>query len=443
MLSRWFAHVDMDAFYASVEVLDRPELAGLPVAVGGPSSQRGVIAAASYPARRYGVRSAMPTGQAVRLCPDLVLLPGRMSRYQEKSREVMSILREQAPAVEPLSLDEASLDLTGCARIHGDWEAFALRLQRRILDETGLWSSVGLGETRRIAKIASDLRKPQGRVVVEAGQGAAFLQSLPVSRLWGVGPKLQARLAELGFHRGEDLARTPRTHLRSLLGKMGPALQDAVLAVETGRVVADRAARSISHENTFARDRVGYGQLEPVLLRQAGQVATRLRKRRVRGRIVQLKIRNRGFQTLTRRTTLAQPIDHAMDIHRAACGLLRALDWETVPVRLVGVGVQDLVSAGSVQPDLFGTVQRASVLDSVMDRVQDRFGSSSLTRAGTLVRPESGSPASAHPWQDDVYAPLDAHGLGETPEHPAPPDGSSHSVGRGLVAPRSERVPLS
>jgi len=418
-------------------------LAGLPVAVGGPSTQRGVIAAASYPAREYGVRSAMPTGQAVRLCPDLVLLPGRMSRYQEKSREVMSILREQAPAVEPLSLDEASLDLTGCERLHGDWEAFASRLQRRILDETGLWCSVGLGETRRIAKIASDLRKPRGRVVVEAGRGAAFLQALPVARLWGVGPKMQARLAELGFHRGEDLARTPRQRLRSLLGKTGPALQDAVLAIEKGRVVADRAVKSISHENTFARDRVGLAQLEPVLLRQAGQVAARLRKRRVRGRVVQLKIRNRGFQTLTRRLTLSQPVDHAMDIHRAACGLLRALDWESVPVRLVGVGVQDLVDAGSLQPDLFGSQRRTSALDSVMDRVQDRFGASMLTRAGTLVRPDSGSPASARPWQDEVYAPLDAHGLGDSHVHPASPGGGSRSAGNRPVAPSPERVPLS
>jgi DNA polymerase-4 len=399
MRSRWFAHVDMDSFYASVEVLDRPELAGLPVAVGGAADRRGVIAAASYPARRFGVHSAMPTARALQLCPVLILLPGRMSRYVEISRQVMDILRSVAPAVEPLSLDEAALDLAGCERVHGvragsgreDWSRFASGLQQRILDETGLWASIGLGETRRIAKIASDLNKPRGLVVVPAGEGPAFLARLPVERIGGVGPRFAARLHAAGLARIADVARLDRAELRARFGTQGAHLHDIVHARDFGRVNPDREHKSISHELTFATDRVGLERLAGTLLGQCEKVGGRLRKAGLVGRVVQLKIRDRGFATFTRRTTLARPTDSDAAIYRAALGLLRDLDWESVPVRLLGVGVHDLSSAGVRQADLFDDArdEQDRAVDQVLDRVHERFGNGSLGHARSVLEAAS------------------------------------------------------
>ena len=397
MAVKWFAHVDMDAFYASVEVLDRPELAGLPIAVGGGAEHRGVIAAASYPARRFGVRSAMPTAQALRLCPDLLVLPGRMERYVEKSREVMAILREVAPAVEPLSLDEAALDLTGCARLHGavgggareEWTPFALTLRRRIRQHTGLWASIGLGETRRIAKIASDLRKPRGLAVVEAGAGTAFLSGLPLTRIGGVGPKTQQRLAAAGFSTVADVLSTPRAELAARFGKLGPWLHDVVHARETGRVDPDRPHKSVSHETTFSVDRTGSEELEPVLLRLCEKVAARLRRENLVGRVVQLKIRDRGFHTFTRRRTLVLPTDSEQVVYDEGRRLLRAMRWEEVPVRLIGIGVSDLSARPAEQGDLFATTseRQRPRLERALDAVHERFGEGSIGRGRGLLDP--------------------------------------------------------
>lgn len=401
MRPRWFAHVDMDAFYASVEILDRPELAGLPVAVGGRADHRGVIAAASYAARVFGVRSAMPTAQALRQCPDLVLLPGRMERYVEKSREVMDILRDTAPAVEPLSLDEAALDLTGCARLHHafapaaaggareDWTRFALDLRLRIRRETGLWCSIGMGETRRIAKIASDVRKPRGLVIVERGAGAAFLGALPVERLWGVGPQLAARLHALGLRTASDLAQRSPSELQRSLGKIGPHLHQMVHARDVGEVHPDRASKSVSHETTFAVDRVGLEQLEPVLHRLGEKVGARLRRHGLAGRVVQLKIRDRGFQTFTRQLTLARPSDSDHDVVEAALRLLRNLGWEQVPVRLIGVGMHDLSEAPAEQGDLFASPrqQMRPRLERVLDSVHERFGDEAIGHGSGVLDP--------------------------------------------------------
>ena len=395
MQARWFAHVDMDAFYASVEVLDRPELEGLPIAVGGAADRRGVIAAASYPARKFGVRSAMPTARALQLCPQLVLVRGRMARYQELSRQVMEILRSVAPAVEPLSLDEAALDLTGCGRVHGvdpdapreGWSRFASALQQRILDETGLWASVGLGETRRIAKIASDLQKPRGLVVVPAGEGPAFLARLPVSKIGGVGPRFAERLAAAGLHLAGDVARLDRAALRARFGKPGAHLHDIVHARDFGRVHPDRAHKSISHEVTFDRDRVGLDQLEGTLLGHCERVGARLRRAGLQGRVVQLKIRDRGFATFTRQSTLTRPTDSDATIHRVALRLLRELGWERVPVRLLGVGVHDLSSVRARQADLFADRQDQTdrAVDRVLDRVHERFGNRAIGHGRSVL----------------------------------------------------------
>lgn len=397
MRSRWFGHVDMDAFYASVEILDRPELADLPVAVGGRPDERGVIAAASYAAREFGVHSAMSTAQALRLCPDLVLLPGRMARYQELSQRIMGILREVSPRVEPLSLDEAALDLTGCARLHGvdetvdggveGWTRFARRVQERIHQQTGLTASVGLGETRQIAKIASDLRKPAGVVVVAPGGGKEFLGALPVEKLRGVGPRMAERLRAAGLTRTEQVAATSRSELQRRFGKAGSHLKDMVEARDFGEVVADRREKSVGHETTFARDQVGAEALEPVLLRLAEKVGRRLRHRGLQGRVVQLKIRDRGFHTFTRRRTLAAPTDSESVVFDVARQLLAAMEWETVPVRLIGVTVAALTESAAVQGELFATDldRRRPRLDRVMDDVHDRFGDHLLGRGRGLL----------------------------------------------------------
>lgn len=433
MRPRWFAHVDMDAFYASVELLDQPELQGLPIAVGGPADGRGVIAAASYPARRFGVRSAMPTAQALRLCPQLILLPGRMSRYQEKSREFMAILREVAPAVEALSLDEAFLDLTGCERLHGDWAEFGRRLRERILDETGLSASIGMGETRRIAKVASDLRKPAGMVVIERGHGADFLQSLPLEKLWGVGPKFRERLHRHGLHTAADVAALSRAELQTRFGKAGLSLHDMVNAKESGGVHADRGHKSISHETTFSRDRLGMAQLEPTLVHLCEKVTSRLRQNRLVGRVIQLKIRDRGFHTFSRRRTLARPTDHESQVLDSARRLLVEMDWEEVPVRLLGVGVSGLAAAGARQTDLFDERQerQETALEQALDRVHERFGENSLGRAHSMLR---GGTAS---WQRQLYASRDQLAA-SSPENSDDPAGFGPQRQRELPGGRRE-----
>ncbi len=400
MRRKWFAHVDMDAFYASVEVLDQPELAGRPIAVGGRSENRGVIAAASYAARRFGVRSAMPTAEALRRCPELVLIPGRMERYAEKSREVMGILGEVAPAVEPLSLDEAALDLSGCARLHGadveirgrrheDWSRFALELRRRIRSRTGLWCSIGLGETRRIAKIASDLRKPRGVAVVEPGAGPEFLAGLPIERLWGVGPKMRERLRAAGIRTVADVVATPRSELAARFGKAGPMLHDVVHARETGRVDPDRPHKSVSHETTFSVDRTGPEELEPVLQRLSDKVGARLRRGGLVGRVVVLKIRDRGFHTFTRRRSLPSATDSDTTIYETGRRLLASMGWDTVPVRLIGIGVTDLASVSAQQGDLFASeVERERPrLERALDAVHERFGEDAIGHARSVLDP--------------------------------------------------------
>lgn len=415
MRPRWFAHVDMDAFYASVEILDRPELEGLPVAVGGPADSRGVIAAASYAAREFGVRSAMPTAQALRRCPQLILLPGRMSRYQEKSGEFMGALREFAPAVEPLSLDEAFMDLTGCQRLHGDWADLGLRLRQRIREVTGLSCSIGMGETRRIAKIASDLRKPAGLVVVEAGGGEAFLRTMPLERLWGVGPRFREQLLARGIRSAADIAERSRSQLQSSFGRAGLALHDMVHAKETGGVDPARTNRSISHETTFSKDHVGIAQLEPALLHFAERVGTRLRRRGLQGRVVQLKIRDRGFHTFTRRCTLSHPTDLDTVIYEHAHRMLIELGWDGVHVRLIGVGVHQLSEADARQGNLFSDAHDREELqiDRTLDAVYAKFGEGSIGRARSFLRGDTAS------WQKELYGPLESSP--EDDEHSASP----------------------
>jgi len=390
------AHVDMDAFYASVEIRDNPSLAGKPVVVGGPSDSRGVVAAASYEARRYGVRSAMPMAEAMRRCPHLVRVEGNMDRYAETSRRIMEVLGRFSPSLEKLSLDEAFVDLTGTERSLGPSRELGRRIKAEILAATDLVASVGIAPVKFVSKIASDLEKPDGLVVVEPGTVTDFLAPLPLSRLWGVGPRTRARLEELGFRVVGDLARAERRQLFAAFGKHGTHLQDLARGRDERVVVPDRDAKSYSHEQTYATDQRDRAVLASTLLGQAGKVSRRLRKDGVRGRIIQFKLRDHDFHTITRRFTRTTATDDADVIYR---GGLRLLDesWDGRPIRLIGVGVSGIVEARSETLDLFGETgdPRKDRLTAALDAVEARFGRGSVFRGGTLRSREAGDTGSS------------------------------------------------
>jgi DNA polymerase IV len=302
-------HLDMDAFYASVEVRERPELAGLPVVVGGSPEGRGVVAAASYAARRFGVRSAMPMAAALKRCPELVILPSRMSLYAAESRRIHAILERYTPLIEPLSLDEAFLDLRGSVRLFGPVPEVARRIKEEIRAELGLAASVGIAPVKFVAKIASDLRKPDGFLVVEPGEVQAFLEPLPVARLWGVGKVGEQAMHRLGLHTIGDVARRDAAFMSQHFGRQGLHLLELARGIDPREVVPDRETKSVSNETTFPADIADRDALRAVLLQLVEQVGWRLRNQGLAGRTVQLKARYADFTTVTRAHTLAAPTD--------------------------------------------------------------------------------------------------------------------------------------
>jgi DNA polymerase IV len=400
MSERVFAHVDMDAFYASVEIRDAPWLAGKPVVVGGPASGRGVVAAASYEARRFGVHSAMSMARAERLCPGLVRLPPNFAKYREESERIRAIFGRHSPLVEPLSLDEAFLDLTGTQRALGSPRRVAEAIKRAIREETRLIASVGVAPVKFVAKIASDLEKPDGLVVVEAGAVREFLAGLPLGRLWGVGPKTQAGLESLGMATIGDLAQADERMLVRRFGEHGAVLARLARGEDDRGVVPDAEAKSYSHEETFARDSLDAEFLESVLLSQAIRVSRRLRADGVCGRVVQLKLRDAEFETLTRRRTLAKPTADEDRIFEEVRTLFRSV-WSGRLVRLLGCGVSGIETESPRTPDLFAGpgLDRRRVLAEAADRIAERFGDEALTRArlsrprlvSEEIRPESGA----------------------------------------------------
>lgn len=391
-------HVDMDAFFVAVEVRRDPSLAGRPVVVGG-SGPRGVVAAASYEARRFGVHSAMPSTRARRLCPQAVFLPGDHRRYQEVSRRVMEVLGSFTPLVEPLSLDEAFLDVAGARRLHGPAPEIAAAIRRRILDEEGLTCSVGAASTKFLAKLASEAAKPTatldgvrpgpGVVVVPIGDELAFLHPLPVRALWGVGPKTQARLDRLGVTTVGDLAALPEPALVAAVGRAaGRHLHALSNGIDDRPVVADQVAKSVGHEETFAHDLHDRAALGRELTRLADGVGRRLRAEGNTGRTVVLKLRYGDFHTITRSVTLAAPTDSSHTLAVAARGLL---DGEDVAagVRLLGVSVTGLVAGGAHHQlgfdDLAGTGAAAwSDVDGAADAIRERFGPDAIAPAAAL-----------------------------------------------------------
>ena len=381
--ARSILHVDMDAFYASVEQRDNPELRGKPLVVGG-TTNRGVVAAASYEAREYGIRSAMPIRDALRRCPDLLRVRPRMSHYQAVSRQVFSIFRDVTPLVEGLSLDEAFLDVTASVALFGSPIEIARSIKQRILDETQLTASVGVAENKLVAKIASDLDKPDGLTVVYPADYEARLDPLPVSVIPGIGKKTLERLDGTGIETVRDLRLAEDRVLRPVFGRFSQKTKDRAAGIDDRPVVSEREDKSISAEETYDTDLDSREEMERELLRLSERTATRLRKARLAAGTVQVKIRQSDFSTFTRQRKVNPPANGTDQLYAIACKLLG--DWLTAnpdeKVRLLGVGGSSLAPAA--QQDLFGNHDLESPLDKTVDEIRDRFGSMAVERARTM-----------------------------------------------------------
>ncbi len=341
-LPRAIVHLDLDAFYAAVEVLENPKLKDKPVIVGGHSEGRGVVMTASYPARAFGVHSAMPTARALSLCPNAIVLPPRHKRYWEYSRQVMAILRSTTPQVEQVSIDEAYLDLTDQAKRWDDAVDVAHRVQTQVLEEVGLSASLGVATNKLVAKVASDRKKPGGLTVVRPGEEAAFLAPLPVRVLWGVGPVTAAKLAEMGATTVGDLVGLPEELLRERFGRHGAHMARQARGLDRRPVFTEREAKSVSHETTFSRDLTDVTAMKKQLWRLSQGVAQRLQRSELAAGTVAIKLRYSDFTTLTRQTTLSVPTADERVIYRAALTLLRRAWQRGRPVRLLGVAGRHL-----------------------------------------------------------------------------------------------------
>jgi DNA polymerase-4 len=339
---RAIVHLDLDAFYAAVEVLERPDLAGKPVVVGGRPEERGVVAAASYPARAFGIRSAMPMHRALARCPDAIVLSPRHSLYRDYSRRVMAILHHTSPLVEQMSIDEAYLDLTD--QVAG-WETaieIASGLQRQVQEEVGLSASLGVATNKLVAKVASDRDKPGGLTVVRPGEEANFLAPLPVRVLWGVGPVTAQKLAQMGVETVGDLAKLPEKELRAHFGRHGVDMARRAQGIDERPVVTEHEPKSVSQERTFARDLQDAAALKRQLWQLSQSVGRRLKRAELAAGTVAVKLRYADFTTLTRQMRLAVPTDDERMIYRAALILLRRAWQRDRPVRLLGVTGRDL-----------------------------------------------------------------------------------------------------
>ncbi len=384
--ARQILHVDMDAFYASVEQRDDPALRGRPLIVGGPS-RRGVVCAASYEVRPFGVRSAMPMGEALRRCPEALVVPPRMGRYAEVSGQIFAIFHRYTPLVEGLSLDEAFLDVTGSQSLFGDGPTIAAAIKRAIREELSLTASAGVAPCKFAAKIASDLQKPDGLVVVSREGLSAFLRPLPIERMWGIGPRAAARLRPAGYHTFEDLAQTPLARLEAVLGK-AYALHVQTLArgLDDREVLPGRAAVSVGAEETFEEDLGERRAMELRLLALSGRVARRLIKAGLAGSSVTLKVKYADFSLKTRSLTLPEPVVDRQSLYEAATTLLdRAPPGR---VRLLGISVSALAEASAPKgtlplfPD--AAPERRRRLEEVVNRIDDRFGKKGLRPAALL-----------------------------------------------------------
>ena len=385
-MARRVIHVDMDEFFVAVERMENPSLRGKCVLVGGDPKGRGVVSTASYEAREFGCHSAMPMATAVGLCPSAIILSPRPDRYREVSRRIFDIFERYSPTVEPLSIDEAFIDVTGCERLHGPAQKVAYEIQRSIRDELGLSASIGIAPNKFLAKLASDLQKPAGMVLITEQTIHTILDPLPVNKLWGVGQATAARLAQLSIATIGQLRRTDIDLLRRELGEAGEHLWELANGIDDRPVVSDSQAKSVSSERTFAADVEDVEELRRVLLGQVELVARRLRQHDLRARTLTLKLRTGEFETLTRSRTLPEPVSGTDAMWRTVEELLTA--WadsdKKQPLRLIGVATSQLVGAGGEQMALFESdrEKKQRRVDKAVDTIVDRFGTGAVGRAG-------------------------------------------------------------
>lgn len=383
--SRTIMHFDMDAFFAAVEQRDHPALRGKPVLIGhdGP---RGVVSTASYEARRFGCHSAQPMAIAKRRCPQAIVLPVRGQRYREVSRQVFDIAEGLSPLVEPLSLDEAFVDLTGTDRLHGDPMQVAQRFKQQVLQQTQLTVSVGLAENKFLAKLASDMDKPDGLTVIAPGQAMQTLDPLAIGKLWGVGPKTEQKLRRLGIRTVADIREQPAGLLQRQLGReLAEHLTHLAHGQDARPVVPDHQAKSISQEHTFGQDMADREQLRSLLLSQTEHVARRLRRHALFAKTVTVKIRFGEFQTITRSTSLPMHTQATQTLWEQTSALFdRWADQAFAPVRLLGMGAGQLTSQPQTQGDLFAQTddEKQRRLDAAADAIEKRFGKGVMRRGG-------------------------------------------------------------
>ena len=384
-MTRRIMHIDLDAFFVSVEQVLNPDLKGKPVVVGGKPDRRGVVAAASYEARAFGLHSAMPLATASRLCPQAIFIEGNFARYHDASQKFMAILADFSPYLEPLGLDEAYLDATGFESIHGSIKQMAVKIRKRVRDELGLCASIGIAGNKTVAKIASDRSKPDGLLEVPPGKERSFLSPLPVAKLPGIGQKSERTLQGLGVNTIEQLAGLPLEILKSHFGAAGELLHDHARGIDHRKIEPPGEAKSISRETTFDRDTRDLTLLEATLRYLGERVGGDLRRKSKLARCVTLKLRYADFTTITRQQTLGQARDTDQAIFDHGLKLLKKeLSQEKRAVRLIGIGVSNLAEVGRQLDMLDPSARRQEKLNTAIDRIRKKYGFTSIQTGRTL-----------------------------------------------------------
>lgn len=383
--ARQIIHVDMDAFYASVEQLDNPELLDKPVIVGGNPKARGVVSAASYKARKYGVHSAMPMSTAIRRCPQAVILPVRMARYTEISQQINAIFARYTPQIEPISLDEAFLDVTGSLTIWKTAKKIALLIKTQIRSELGLTASLGIAPNKFLAKLASDLEKPEGFVVITSQNAQTLLDPLPIEKIWGIGRVTSEKLKKHGIFTIANLRQCPQNQLKNLTGNSAQTLIQLASGIDDRPVMLPEKPKSISREKTFPRDISQADRLLAVLLDQVEDVSLRLRRENLKAKTLTLKLRSETFETISRSITLDEPTDLTETLWKNAKTIFHK--WHrkfgnTKPLRLIGFAVSQLVDASSIQKRLFEEIKqiKQQKIDQTTDKIKAKYGRNSIKR---------------------------------------------------------------
>ncbi len=385
-MTRRIMHIDLDAFFVSVEQVANPELKGKPVVVGGRPDRRGVVAAASYEARTFGLHAGMPLITASRLCPQATFIEGNFAKYRSASQRFMAVLADFSPYLEPLSLDEAYLDATGFESIHGSIHQMARAIKQRIKDELGLCASVGIAGCKVVAKVASDLSKPDGLIEVVSGEERSFLAPLPIAKLPGIGKKTEQVLTGLGITTIGKLSITPLTALKSHLGASGEMLHRFANGIDEGKVEPPGEAKSISRETTFGKDIRDRPQIEATLRYLSDRVGSELRQQGKQARCVTLKLRYADFTTITRSRTLSQTSDSDQTIFDTGLRLLKkVLSQGKQPIRLIGIGISHLTEPSRQLDMLDSSAQKLGQLNRAIDRIRKKYGFTAIQTGRTLL----------------------------------------------------------